>query len=648
VSSADPFKYFRVEARELCEQLARSLEALERDRAEVERILRVAHTLKGAARVVRLPDIAEKAHALEQLAVPLREPERAVDRAAVEAMVALVDAIVGLLPAAPTASAAAEPQATAPAGAAARDEVADDAFRTVRTDVAEMDALLVGIGEVLVEVSRLRRSVEDHAAELPAALERSLATGIEQIGRELEQTRSAAELLRLVQVRTIFPALGRTARDLARSAGKSVVFEGVGGDTRLEGHLVQKVHAALVQAVRNAVAHGLETEAERTATGKPASGSIRLEVVSRGRRVSFRCIDDGRGIDVPRVERVLRARGAIAADESPGDDAIVRRLVERPVSTASAVTELAGRGVGLDVIREAAAELGAELSITTRAGRGTTVEIDAPVSITAMDVIEVEAAGARVLFPLASVAHTFRAEASEIVRVADHDALVVDGAPLPFAPVDVVLGRARKERTNVWSALVLGGGDERAVLGADRVVGVSAVLVRPVPASAAPRAIVAGVAIDAEGELQLVVDADTAVRSARSARAAPAPSRREKRKILVVDDSLTTRMLEKSILESAGYEVALAVSGEEAMEMITRERYALFLVDVEMPGMDGFTFVERTRADPAFATIPAILVTSRSSDDDKRRGHDAGASDYIVKGAFDQSALLSRIEALLR
>ncbi len=641
MSSVDPFKYFRVEARELCEQLAQSLEALERDRAEVERILRVAHTLKGAARVVRLPDIAERAHALEQLAVPLREPERAVDRAAVEAMVALVDAIVGLLPAAPAASAAAEPQATAPAGAAARDEVADDAFRTVRTDVAEMDALLVGIGEVLVEVSRLRRSVEDHAAELPAALERSLATGIEQIGRELEQTRSAAELLRLVQVRTIFPALGRTARDLARSAGKSVVFEGVGGDTRLEGHLVQKVHAALVQAVRNAVAHGLETEAERTSAGKPASGSIRLEVVSRGRRVSFRCIDDGRGIDVPRVERVLRARGVIAADESPGDDAIVRRLVERPVSTASAVTELAGRGVGLDVIREAAAELGAELSITTRAGRGTTVEIDAPVSIAAMDVIEVEAAGARVLFPLASVAHTFRAAASEIVRGADHDALVVDGAPLPFAPVDVLLDRARKERTNVWSALVLGAGADRAVLGADRVVGVSAVLVRPVPASAAPRAIVAG-------ELQLVVDTDTAVRSARSVRAAPAPSRREKRKILVVDDSLTTRMLEKSILESAGYEVALAVSGEEAMEMITRERYALFLVDVEMPGMDGFTFVERTRADPAFATTPAILVTSRSSDDDKRRGHDAGASDYIVKGAFDQSALLSRIEALLR
>jgi two-component system chemotaxis sensor kinase CheA len=186
------------------------------------------------------------------------------------------------------------------------------------------------------------------------------------------------------------------------------------------------------------------------------------------------------------------------------------------------------------------------------------------------------------------------------------------------------------------------------VLGADRVLGTCELVVRPLPAHVHADPTVLGAALDAEGQPGLVLDpaglVEVASRATARAEEAPRPPRSP---ILVVDDSLTTRMLEQSILESAGYEVELAVSAEDALERCRRRRFGLLVVDVEMPGMDGYEFVKTTRADAAFAAIPAILVTSRGAPEDRQRGLDAGASAYIVKGEFDQKRLLATIEELL-
>jgi two-component system chemotaxis sensor kinase CheA len=181
----------------------------------------------------------------------------------------------------------------------------------------------------------------------------------------------------------------------------------------------------------------------------------------------------------------------------------------------------------------------------------------------------------------------------------------------------------------------------------DRVVGTAAVVSRPFPQLAPVSAVVAGASLDASGHAQLLLDPDGLVSAAQRATVPASGAVARRRSILVIDDSLTTRMLEQSILESAGYDVALASSGEEALEKARRERYALFLVDVEMPGMDGFTFIERARSEPALQNTPAILVTSRSSADDQQRGLDVGAQGYIIKGDFDQGELLEHIRALV-
>jgi two-component system chemotaxis sensor kinase CheA len=187
-----------------------------------------------------------------------------------------------------------------------------------------------------------------------------------------------------------------------------------------------------------------------------------------------------------------------------------------------------------------------------------------------------------------------------------------------------------------------------AAVAVDRLIGVANVVVRPLPALVVAERWVAGASLDAEGVPRLVLDPDAFVETVRGAALPEAPAlARDKPCILVTDDSLTTRMLEQSILESAGYEVDLATSAEEALEKAAKRRYGLFLVDVEMPGMDGFSFVERTRADPAQRDVPAILVSSRNAPEDKRRGEEAGASAYVVKSEFDQTRLLAIIERLL-
>jgi two-component system chemotaxis sensor kinase CheA len=224
------------------------------------------------------------------------------------------------------------------------------------------------------------------------------------------------------------------------------------------------------------------------------------------------------------------------------------------------------------------------------------------------------------------------------------------GALLPFLPLARLLGRAAPPPAprRFWSGVVVDAGGRQVVVGADRLGGATEVVVRPLPAHVEALPAVAGAFLDAEGNPRLILDPAGLLAVTREVAASAeeaAPARRPP--ILVIDDSLTTRMLEQSILESAGYEVELAVSAEEALEKARGRRYGLFIVDVEMPGMDGFEFVRLTRADATFASIPAILVTSRSAAEDRRRGVDVGASAYIVKGEFDQGRLLAAIEDLV-
>jgi two-component system chemotaxis sensor kinase CheA len=466
--------------------------------------------------------------------------------------------------------------------------------------------------------------------------------------RELHELRDTAEQLRLMPVETLLVALERTARDSARSLSRQVAFESTGADLRLDAHVLAAVQGALVQLVRNAVVHGIESVEARRAAGKPDAGRIAVEASRRGRRIVFTCRDDGGGLDFEAVRRAARQRGLLGAETTPSrPEDLVRLLLHGGISTATTVTELSGRGIGLDVVRETVAQLGGEVDVHTEPGRGTTFRLVVPPSLASTEVLKVAAGDAIVCMPLDAVRRTLHVAAADIAWAASGASVQYDSQAIPFVPLQTVLDGTPAAAGRGWTVVVVAGAERLAAIGVDRMLGISRSVVRPLPALTPANAVVAGAVLDAEGNPQLALDPDALVADAcRGDRPAVAVATR-RYPVLVVDDSLTTRMLEQSILESAGYDVDVALSAEEGLETARRRRYALFLVDVEMPGMDGFTFVERVRADPALHDVPAILVTSRNAPEDLQRGRDAGAQGYVVKSDFDQNKLLAMIRPLV-
>ena len=679
----DPYRYFRLEARDLLDQFATGILELERKgggAARVQHLLRLAHTLKGAARVVKQQEIADRAHAIEEALSPFRESPDILARERIDAVLEHLDDIGSRIL---NLASAASAEATGPK---VRPDVDED-IRTVRADVAEMDAVLDGVSETHALLSGLRKAGQAterarHLADLLLAqfapqaggdpgrrsladrehfasiaeemrksiggLERSFAASIDQIDRELRQLRDAAEQLRLASAGTLFTALERTVRDTAQALSKRVLFTGTGGDIRVDSHVLSTVQGALMQLVRNAVAHGIESVGDRRTAGKPESGRVSVDVSRRGRRIVFQCRDDGRGLDLEAVRRVAIERGLVDANaRRHGAEEFVRLLLRGGISTSEVVTELSGRGIGLDVVREAAERLGGEVIVKTHPGTGTTFELVVPPSLASMEALLVDASGTVTGIPLDAVKSSLRIAAAEISRASSGASILYGTEAIPFLPLATALGGRGRASSRNWTALVVAGAGGLAAVGIDRLLGTARVVVRPLPAHAHASAIVAGVSLDAEGNPQLVLDPDGIVAEARQRHSAEPDPAAPGYPVLIIDDSLTTRMLEQSILESAGYQVEVAVSAEEALEVAHRKRYALFLVDVEMPGMDGFTFVERIRSDPALHAIPAILVTSRAAPEDIKRGHDVGAQGYVVKSEFDQTALLAMIRPLV-
>jgi len=641
----DLYRYFRVEARELLDGLAKAMLQIEKTGAGAEIVghaLRLAHTLKGAARVVKEAAIAEQAHAIEELLAPHRDGGAPLPSPKINDVLGRLDAIGGRLSALepPRPEPSAAPSSSPPAPA-------DDTITSVRVEIADLDSLLHGVSEAMVQLTALRRAVARAGGERDR---RDLDAGLDAVEGELGQVAELAGQLRLLPASSLFPVLERAARDAADSLGKRVEFAAAGGDHRLEAHILAGLRGALLHVVRNAVAHGIEPAPQRAAAGKPAAGRVTVDVERRGHKLAFLCRDDGAGIDVEAVRAAATRSGRLAAREAAAlaADAVLRLLLEPGVTTAGATTQVAGRGIGLDVVRTTAQRLRGDVTLKSEPGRGTTLEILVPSSLSSVRSLEVHA-GDRVAFvPLAAVSATTRIAADAIGRSAAGETLLHGDVAIPFVTLAEALdpGAAAPKR-RAWSTLILDAPSGRAAIGVDRLAGIQDVVVLPLPALARAGAAVTGASLDADGNPQLALDPDGLVAAARRRRPAELPAPAPRLPVLIVDDSLTTRMLEQNILETAGYTVELATSAEEALVKARGTAYSLFLVDVEMPGMDGFSFIERTQAESALRSTPAILVTSRSGAEDRLRGERVGARGYIVKGEFDQGRLLTMIRELI-
>ncbi|GJE75919.1 hybrid sensor histidine kinase/response regulator [Methylorubrum suomiense] len=590
------------------------------------------------------------------------EPSLAVLRVPAAAVEALTRASHGLGAALPTQLAAAERASRLAAHA-----------RSLRgrTEAVQRQSLAGGIDEV----TALRRALAEIESGLGAlAREASdLAQGQKAANLAVEtaaaRVRKETERLALVPAETVFGGLARMVRDLARAEGRDVEVSARGLDLPVERAMLQSLKDPVLHALRNALSHGAEAPEARRRAGKPPTLSILLTVEAQGGRLVLGIHDDGRGPNLDAIAATARERGLIAPDEHPAPEALLAMPFEPGFSTAGAVDALSGRGMGLSVVAEVARALHGQARLAPRTPHGTSLILTLPLSAAQRPVVIVEAGGSRYALPSGAVEALTRLDPDTLETVAGRPVVPVEGdgaragATLPVASLAALLGVPETAaEAGTVPALRLRGSQGSGFVTVTQLHDVRRLLVLPAPPIGVDPALVTGTVLLGTDMPALVLDPDGLL--ARFGRAGPRPAQdrmkgygsadgtmAEKRRstILVVDDSITTRTLEKSILEAAGYRVIVCVDGQEALDRLRAriEPVDLVLADVEMPRLDGFGLVEALRREDDFGRLPVVLMTSRGDEADVARGLELGADAYLTKQKFDQRALLDTIGQLL-
>jgi len=455
--------------------------------------------------------------------------------------------------------------------------------------------------------------------------------------------------------------LARAARDVAVPAGKRARLTIDGGEVGFDRARLDALRDPLLQLVRNAVAHGIEPPDERRARGKPPEGTITISAALVGGSVAITVADDGRGIDIGKLRELAAARGMA----SPASDEEAIELIFVPgLSTAPRVTDLSGRGVGLDVVRTRVRAMGGRVEVTTAAGEGTRLSLLLPLTLSRVKSIVTLVGGECFVIPAASVATLVFVTAAARASIEGRPVLRHGSSPLPLVSLAALLGLPERapalsengHKTRV-PAVILEAMGQRVALTVEELSDEQDLVVR----SLGPRLIglrhLAGATLLPSGRLALFLNPTELVRrvlaqssrrrAARVEAAEAAPPARVARRVLLADDSLTTRTLIKSILETAGYRVHVASDGAQALALLESRGADIVVSDVEMPNMDGFELTRRVRGSPRHRELPIVLLTGRASDEDKARGAAAGANAYLVKSAFDQRNLLDTLRQLL-
>jgi two-component system chemotaxis sensor kinase CheA len=529
-------------------------------------------------------------------------------------------------------------------------ELRDTLRRARQTSRAEGLGRVPGGEEVIRRVDRGLAVVQSLSA-WSIDRQRDDAAAWRTSGNLAREIADRSRALRVVPFGSLEASLDRTAHDAGAAVGKPVEIRLRGGAIEIDRRVRDGLRDPLLHLIRNAVDHGLEAPEVRARAGKSPTGVVEIVASLAGRDLCVTVEDDGAGIDVDAVRRAAAARGI---DEATASQAELFSLLYEPgFTTRGVVTPLSGRGVGLDIVRQRVAEMHGRVEVESRPGRGARFTVVVPFDLSIVRGLIVRAGDAPFVIVTTAIVRLSRVTSADLRAAAGRLYLQDASALIPLADLDTVLGLSRRTRSIALEdgprpCVVLAAGDRRVALRVDALVEERDVVIRPLGARVRRSAFVSGATVIGDGEVAPVLDVADLVRLARPAPSQEAAATRVRHRVLVVDDSVTTRQLERSILEAAGYEVDVARDGQEAWELLAAgELFDLVVSDVEMPRLDGFQLVERVRGGARTARLPIVLVTARDSDADRRRALEVGASAYVVKGGFDQEALLDILEQLL-
>lgn len=497
------------------------------------------------------------------------------------------------------------------------------------------------------------RALESRVAHLRRGAEQDQLA----VGKLVDDLLANSKKLLMLPVATLTAGYPKLVRDLSRELGKDVDLVIRGDDVQVDKRILEEMKDPLTHVLRNAIDHGIESPEARRRAGKPPRATITLSVTpANGNQVEFSVSDDGAGIDREAVREQAVINGLLGAEAADQlDDAATLALVfETDLSTSAMITHISGRGLGLAIVREKTEKLGGRLAIDSTAGAGTTLRMILPMTLATFRGVLVEAARRTFVVPTAQVERVTRFRPADVRTVEGRETLAHNGRALALASLAQVLDLppAPVTRGDTTPALILGAGADRIAFAVDAVLDEREVLVKRLEKPLVRVRNVAGATVLGDGAVAPILNVSDLLRSARRAptlrlvsREAPAKPAVTKH-VLVAEDSITSRMLLKGILESAGYDVKTAVDGIDAFTQLRAGEFDVLVSDVEMPRLNGFDLTARVRADAQLAELPVVLVTALASREDRERGIEVGANAYLVKSNLDQSNLLEALQRL--
>jgi two-component system chemotaxis sensor kinase CheA len=643
-------------------------EAAEARASIINSVFRHAHGLKGAARAVELIDIQNLAQKLEDTLDELRDNPDTVTTEAIGQGLAQFDDLREVFDRwlksrdVPEAT-----DATTPEGMPRRPlvDTAEDRF-TVRVSSDRLDRMLSLAGELRISqraaglnTQQLRElSIADFRSAIEKQEIGNWQLAIKNLLAEMHKRQLREELLlealegdiheaRLLPASMLAESLRRAVRDLAQSLGKSIRYEVDVGTVLLDKAVIEALKDPLLHMVRNAAHHGIESPHGRRTAGKPEEGCIQLRATRRGDRVHIHICDDGGGIDFEHIRAHVRETSQL--DESEivelSHRELASHLFHAGFTTATQADEISGRGVGLDVVHDAVRRLHGSVELESSSPAGTTFVISVPVTISTVRILTVTSGGQYYGIPSSSIVRTARVRRDELRELEGGLILTVDEEPVPWVPLADFVGPVPNASQGTGRAMpyvLISHEGKRLAIGVDDTEDELEVILKPLGFPLTGMAGIVGGTIRPDGSVQIVLDVGGGTFRPQRTRRLPSVQRQEAAaRILVVDDSPTTRTIVRNVLAAAGYSVRTATDGVDALERLRYQPFDLVVSDVQMPRMNGF---ELTRQVKSQFGLPVLLVTGMEKEEHRREGLAAGADAYVVKSTFEGEGLLEIVK----
>ncbi len=581
-------------------------------------------------------------------------------------------------------------------------------INTIRVETAKLDTLMTQAGELTVTKTRINHRLVDieelltlwedwnrdafshrttwNEGRRDAKGQFSSGQGsqqrhqerLEQVGQRLNQLRQAAyedssrlesvateleagiQALCLLPLSTLFQPFSRMVRDLARQEGKAIELIIEGGDTRADKRILEEMKDPLMHLLRNAIDHGIELPDERERLGKPRTATLHLRGYQTATNIVIEVSDDGRGLMIETIKQTAVQRGVCRVDDfAKMSDRQIQALIFTPgFSTRSLITEVSGRGVGLDVVKTNVDRLKGTIQVESRPNLGSTFQIQLRPTLATAHVLLVVVEGISYAIPVEFIETSLLMQSSDLFTIEGQTAFLFDQQPISIVKLANLLElkapslAPKAAPQDSFPCIILKVGEERLGLLVEALVDEQDVVLKPQSQLLQRVRNVSGATILGTGEVCMVLNPSDLITSVQKRTIVDhaqtsMQAANQKQVVLLVEDSIAIRTQEKRILESAGYEIITAVDGLDALNKLPTRTFDAIVSDVQMPNLDGLTLTAKVRQHKEYSEIPIILVTSLASDEDKRRGAEAGANAYIPKGSFDQTVLIETLKRLI-